>query len=232
MLFSTEMEEATSRSILRMITVTDLLKHDNIKNALRLVDLITIDSFAVEAEPASEPTPLFDVHAHMRQLVAESTLAVINEEPSDGRHVQASTSQSSNTVRFSIWDMAGQPVFYDLLHMLLTRCGVYLVCFNMKDFVRTEEAAAVSLAYIKHWLTSIHLHASGAPVLLVGTHKDKVADRKKHECISQSLYTALTGHPTLLPLTPAHETQTSTTDCGPKQKGTPPLPTLYPPCST
>ena len=59
---------------------------------------------------------------------------------------------SEDSIHFSIWDMAGQTVFYDLQQLLLTRYSVYLVCFSLVDI---QENEADCLAYIRYWLQLI-----------------------------------------------------------------------------
>ena len=81
---------------------------------------------------------------------------------------------ADDAVTFSVWDFGGQRVFYALHHAFLTRHGVYLVVFrmpNLLDPAREEECAR----YLRGWLRCIALHARGAPVALVGTHKDMLA---------------------------------------------------------
>jgi GTPase SAR1 family protein len=146
---------------------------------------------AVAVTPAFEGPTLVE---RMTQLVEETTLleGVLKDLDELDRGIAA-----HQAIRFSIWDLAGQTVFYDLLHILLTRYAVYVICFDMEDMIADDNGKVDCLEYIKFWLTSIHLHASGAQVCLVGTHKDKVTDRKQHEAIHREISTNLVGHPML-----------------------------------
>ena len=49
----------------------------------------------------------------MKLLAANAELGVLADLKQQG--------DPSAIIRFSIWDMAGQTVFYDMLHLLLTR---------------------------------------------------------------------------------------------------------------
>jgi GTPase SAR1 family protein len=124
----------------------------------------------------------------MTQLVDETTLGVLGD---------LDRGAAAAAIRFSIWDLAGQTVFYDLLHILLTRYALYVVCFDMADMAAAGTGRADCLAYIKFWLTSVHLHAAGARVCLVGTHKDRVPERRQHEAIHRAIMDSLVGHPML-----------------------------------
>ena len=60
------------------------------------------------------PPPRGEQDEKLKQLAANAELGILadlKQQPDD----------PSTTIRFSIWDMAGQTVFYDMLHLLLTR---------------------------------------------------------------------------------------------------------------
>jgi hypothetical protein len=62
-------------------------------------------------------------------------------------------------------------------HLFLTNYAVYLAVFNMADLVgdeATEETREKSLAELHGWLNDLWMHAAGAPVIPVGTHKDAI----------------------------------------------------------
>ena len=84
-----------------------------------------------------------------------------------------------NKITMSIWDLDGQKVFYTLHHLFLTKFAVYLVVFDMRELINTNtQQVNESLDYIQHWLQSIHMHSRGAPIFIIGTHKDEVKDKK------------------------------------------------------
>ncbi|GBG30858.1 WD repeat-containing protein pop2 [Hondaea fermentalgiana] len=85
----------------------------------------------------------------------------------------AGKTQSGQTISFTIWDYAGQDVFYTLHHIFLTQEGVYMLVFNMNELLQDTELA---LDYLSFWLNSVKLHAPKAPVILVGTHYDQAFD--------------------------------------------------------
>eukprot|EP00300_Choanocystis_sp_HF-7_P014048 c18549_g1_i1.p1 GENE.c18549_g1_i1~~c18549_g1_i1.p1 ORF type:complete len:999 (+),score=240.54 c18549_g1_i1:66-2999(+) len=123
------------------------------------------------------------------------------------------TSESDDGgVIFSAWDYGGQDVFYTLHPLFLTRYGVYLVVFNMEDLSSTAPIAHQTrcLAYLRFWLFSIAVHATGvdgtvAPVVIVGTHKDKVSDWHEHAAISSLIHDTFAMSPIWQNVQPCRE---------------------------
>ena len=98
----------------------------------------------------------------------------------------------STRVVFSIWDYGGQPIFHCLHPLFLSRFGVYFVVFNLADMVggsRSSSSCEVRrqpqqrvgmgkeecLEVLRFWLSTVAVHGQGAPLMLVGTHKDQVS---------------------------------------------------------
>jgi C-terminal of Roc, COR, domain len=72
------------------------------------------------------------------------------------------------------------------MHFVLNKCALYLVCFNMQDMLKQEEVG-LCLSFIRHWLSTIHMHAPNAPIFLIGTHGDKVHKHSDLQHISEVL---------------------------------------------
>ncbi|XP_071949114.1 uncharacterized protein [Antedon mediterranea] len=77
--------------------------------------------------------------------------------------------------RFSLWDFAGQEMYYNTHHLFMPKQGVYLVVFNA--------AKAISDPYrhikrLQFWLQSIAMHADieNVVVFLVGTRRESICD--------------------------------------------------------
>lgn len=49
--------------------------------------------------------------------------------------------------------------------------------------------------FVEHWLSSLHLYAPEAPILMVGTYADIVRQRKQHENISRDIFTRFRHNP-------------------------------------
>ncbi|GBG34516.1 Leucine-rich repeat serine/threonine-protein kinase 1 [Hondaea fermentalgiana] len=151
------------------------------------------DTFKAETAPESTSRPLQDLQKPL--LAPEEVARRFQLRDEDEAFLQRAA--PARKVSFSIWDYGGQRVFYALHHIFLTEKGLYLVVFDMRELVgadkfktdlRPEEYARLgtqdeSIDFLRFWLNSIKLHAPGAPVLLVGTHKDKVQDVHAVDCV-------------------------------------------------
>lgn len=73
------------------------------------------------------------------------------------------------SIAFSIWDFAGQTVYYNTHQFFLSNRAVYLLVWNVR--LGHEHAG------LEFWLSSIECHAPKAPVLVVGTHIDEVLEK-------------------------------------------------------
>ncbi|KAH3741006.1 hypothetical protein DPMN_047724, partial [Dreissena polymorpha] len=67
---------------------------------------------------------------------------------------------------FSVWDFAGQTVYYNTHQFFLSNRAVYLLLWNVRQ--------GYEHAGLDFWLSSIACHAPKAPIIVVGTHIDKV----------------------------------------------------------
>ncbi|EGD83566.1 hypothetical protein, variant [Salpingoeca rosetta] len=111
-------------------------------------------------------------------------------------NVEAVMGQGNTRVTFKIFDLGGQSTFYIFHPFFLTEYAVYLLVFSMEDLLHQDESnRAETWEFMEHWLSSLHLHAKGAPVLIVGTFADVVSQRKQHEQISRELYSRLRHNP-------------------------------------
>lgn len=88
-------------------------------------------------------------------------------------------------ITLKTWDFGGQQEYYVMHHLFLTNRGIYLVITRLDAWLRVgsldgpmgddeDEAFAPPLEALTFWLSSIHIHAPEALILIVGTHADKV----------------------------------------------------------
>ncbi|XP_070559117.1 leucine-rich repeat serine/threonine-protein kinase 2-like isoform X2 [Ptychodera flava] len=78
----------------------------------------------------------------------------------------------------STWDFAGQEDFYSTHPIFLSQRSLYLVVY---DVSRGPEEVKT----LKPWLLTIHARSPQSPVIVVGTHKDKVPRENKEEFIRE-----------------------------------------------
>ncbi|XP_064618850.1 uncharacterized protein LOC135482601 [Lineus longissimus] len=74
----------------------------------------------------------------------------------------------NDTVTFSVWDFAGQTVYYNTHQFFLSNRAVYLLLWNIR--LGYEHAG------LDFWLSSISVHSPQAPIIIVGTHLDQVSN--------------------------------------------------------
>ena len=104
-------------------------------------------------------------------------------------------------LRLFLWDCAGQENFYVLLHLYMSRYCVYPIIFNMEWLLPGAPERETCLSFLNFWLGAVVMHAvdptdgSIAPILIIGTHKDKVPDPEQHEAISKLLDDLFQAHP-------------------------------------
>jgi hypothetical protein len=106
-----------------------------------------------------------------------------------------------DSLRLSLWDCAGQENFYMLLHLYMSRYCIYPILFNMAWLLPDAPELEECLKFLTFWLGAVSMHAvdpkdgSIAPILLIGTHKDKVPHAEQHEAISKLLDDKFQAHP-------------------------------------
>ena len=71
----------------------------------------------------------------------------------------------SNTI-LHVWDFAGQELFYSTHQFFLSSKSVHLLVFNLNESLEKNK--------LSFWLHSILTNAPGSPVILVGTHLDRI----------------------------------------------------------
>lgn len=67
-------------------------------------------------------------------------------------------------VNFSVWDFAGQELYYTSHQFFMSERSIYVVVFDLR---KPEENSRV-----EYWLQSIQARAKTAPIIVLGTHAD------------------------------------------------------------
>eukprot|EP00511_Aplanochytrium_stocchinoi_P011567 CAMPEP_0204860328 /NCGR_PEP_ID=MMETSP1348-20121228/189_1 /ASSEMBLY_ACC=CAM_ASM_000700 /TAXON_ID=215587 /ORGANISM="Aplanochytrium stocchinoi, Strain GSBS06" /LENGTH=668 /DNA_ID=CAMNT_0052009005 /DNA_START=1 /DNA_END=2004 /DNA_ORIENTATION=- len=92
----------------------------------------------------------------------------------------------SETLNLSLWDFGGQEVFYSMHQLFLTKTGVYVLVFDVRE-VSNEDRRQNALQYLSFWLNSVRLHSSKSPLLLVGTCINDVQDCESLMAVENSI---------------------------------------------
>ncbi|CAH1772675.1 unnamed protein product [Owenia fusiformis] len=97
------------------------------------------------------------------------TVETKGEEITDGIDIQNWTVMYDDGlgVTFSVWDFAGQTIYYNTHQFFLSQRAVYLLLWTTR--LGHEHAG------LDFWLSSITSHAPDTPIFIVGTHIDQVA---------------------------------------------------------
>ncbi|XP_060062845.1 uncharacterized protein LOC132543370 [Ylistrum balloti] len=97
-------------------------------------------------------------------------------------------------ISYSVWDFAGQTVYYNTHQFFLSDRAVYLLLWNTR--LGHEHAG------LKFWLNSISVHAPKAPIFVVGTHSDQMTkmdlpvedmQHKYHQIVGFQFVSSKTG---------------------------------------
>ncbi|XP_070562795.1 uncharacterized protein [Ptychodera flava] len=84
--------------------------------------------------------------------------------------------------RLSIWDFAGQELYYSAHHIFISAHSVYLVVFRLDDVLTNRYK---QLERIVFWLNSICTHAESqdTAIFLVGTHRNSISSSQRSEVV-------------------------------------------------
>ncbi|KAL3888894.1 hypothetical protein ACJMK2_001254, partial [Sinanodonta woodiana] len=154
-------------------------------------------------------------------------LQLVNEHSSQ---LEGDTVESA---ALTLWDFAGQYVFYTTHQTFLTRRAIYLLVIDLSqqvtDLVDDEcyiDAKGIQLCKVHElveiWLNSIHSCAPSSdsgipPVILIGTHVDKIPEKYRQKVIDKyfmEIHQMLKGKPILLHLMDSFAIDN--TQCDPK----------------
>lgn len=132
---------------------------------------VTYDSVRNQLKSSVKPSRVAKLSAKTKGLTSSFTLARStfprkSKNPGSKFH-PLDQPEHEDIVPLTIWDFAGQRVFYSVHHLFLSDNGIYMLCFNLVMFLEKEEEAVENLRF---WVRSVALHAANAPLIIVGTH--------------------------------------------------------------
>ncbi|XP_038069543.1 leucine-rich repeat serine/threonine-protein kinase 2-like isoform X2 [Patiria miniata] len=112
----------------------------------------------------------------LRRSKKEANVATVGIKVSDWK-IPVRCNRKTVDFTLNTWDFAGQEDFYSMHPCFLTGRALFLVVYDISkgpDEVKT----------LRPWLLTIQALAPSCPVVVVGTHKDKIPKDKEEEFIS------------------------------------------------
>ena len=102
-------------------------------------------------------------------------LCLIERDPTKGVEIDSWKCDfgKGKSITFVTWDFAGQEEYYATHQCFLSTGALYILCFSLETFTTDD---STSLQNMVEWLQSIELRAPHSPIIIVGTHLDKVSE--------------------------------------------------------
>ena len=93
--------------------------------------------------------------------------------------LRSALDEKFSSLKLKILDFAGDKEYYAYHHMFLRGHAIYLIVFNMTEFVVNDfKKMNFAIQRLRFWIESVCGHVpSKAPIFLIGTHKETV-DKK------------------------------------------------------
>jgi serine/threonine protein kinase/GTPase SAR1 family protein len=82
---------------------------------------------------------------------------------------QSGKREERKHLTFSVWDFAGQEIYYTTHSFFLTDRSIFVVVFNL--------VLGAENCRVDYWLNSVKARTPTAPIFLIGTHLDKVSSK-------------------------------------------------------
>ena len=93
-----------------------------------------------------------------------------NSDALDAASKAEQSTVSTMPLNLSLWDFAGQELYYNTHHTFMSVHAVYIIVFSLVNF---NKDTGKQMERIQFWIESVRQHTKSS-VLLVGTHKDCV----------------------------------------------------------
>ena len=94
------------------------------------------------------------------------------------------------SITFVTWDFAGQEEYYATHQCFLSTGALYILCFSLETFNTSDSKGFQNMV---EWLQSIELRAPHSPIIIVGTHLDKVSENHASEIREELRQKFVTG---------------------------------------
>lgn len=168
------------KEILTM-TTEKIIKTVNETHREKIIQLYRSKLMVVGSESVGKTTlisQLINVQSGKQKKKKKSSTQMEKLQPTVGIDISHWTSNTSPPIKFSIWDFAGHETYHATHSFFLAPRSVFLVVFNLSDFKN-------ELSKLEYWLKTIKSSSERSPVILVGTHLDRVSDDFLATCLQK-----------------------------------------------
>jgi GTPase SAR1 family protein len=131
-------------------------------------------------ELGSQGGRFLKLSARAPSTISTDGIEINTWEPKDssGGGDEPGSEEETAPIQFSVWDFAGQEVYYNTHQFFLTNDSITIIVFNLVD---------QPMAKVEYWLQSIQSRAPHSPIILIGTHTD-------HKLCTKELLTTSEHH--------------------------------------
>ncbi|KAJ3117189.1 hypothetical protein HK098_006316 [Nowakowskiella sp. JEL0407] len=134
-------------------------------------EIATVETFA-QLHVEKNPVTLFENEEVVKRL------ANLQGSISTSQSVDFSDTNGldPNSTTLAVYDFAGQSQYSVFQQIFITAQSIYLVIFSLHDMfsMDSDKINPMELQVVLSWLTTIHLRAPEAKILLIGTKADKL----------------------------------------------------------
>jgi serine/threonine protein kinase/GTPase SAR1 family protein len=124
------------------------------KNTITSQDIMSKEMFQTSGKTLStDGIDIYNIH-----IETDVTLEEQGQKREETKHLT-----------FSVWDFAGQEIYYSTHSFFLTDRSIFVVVFNL--LLGAENCR------VDYWLNSVKARTPTAPIFLIGTHLDKVPSK-------------------------------------------------------
>ncbi|KAK2167471.1 hypothetical protein LSH36_27g04002 [Paralvinella palmiformis] len=106
----------------------------------------------------------------MRALISKDYKAPYTEGEAITDGIDITTWCPTDSLTYSVWDFAGQTVYYNTHQFFMSQRAVYILVWNTR--------LGYQHSGLEFWMSSIACHCPDSPVFVVGTHADQITNHE------------------------------------------------------
>ncbi|KAH3872978.1 uncharacterized protein LOC127868905 isoform X3 [Dreissena polymorpha] len=161
-----------------------------------------------QSDTRSLETITKSVKEHIKQEIVRTVLPIVEVQPMRQQEIEQVSLKSKTNTTVSVWDFAGQTLYYSTHQFFLNKRSIYLVLMDMTksldDPVKEDDEASgiwlmkdcTYLDVFKFWLNAIHMYSGHQSsvgnlmpsIILVGTRKDEMTGKHDEKEMKTDMY--------------------------------------------